>query len=104
MQRLRNNQSVVGHCGVVKGLVNVQLYLYMLANSLVGQLLVNNSLYWTFLLALASRRFYCWKWSSLNCASVQNRVHISVHSPVHILGSIVPRPKSPCSDMGMVSW
>ena len=31
---------------------------------------------------LASTWVYVWKWSSLNCASVQNPVQISVHGPV----------------------
>ena len=34
-------------------------------------------------IGLQRNRVYCWKWSSTSSASVQNRVQISVHSPVH---------------------
>ena len=34
-------------------------------------------------IGLQRNRVYCWKWSSSPSASVQNRVQISVHSPVH---------------------
>ena len=53
---------------------NNQLYPYMLTSSSFSTFYPNS---------MASKVVYYWKWSSLNCASVQNRVQISVHSPVH---------------------
>ena len=56
---------------------NNQLYLYMLYK--YKQLLIAHSIG----LQRVRNRVYCWKWSSSPSASVQNRVQISVHSPVH---------------------
>ena len=57
---------------------NNQLYLYMLYK--YKQLL---STFIAHSIGLQRNRVYCWKWSSSPSASVQNRVQISVHSPVH---------------------
>ena len=56
---------------------NNQLYLYMLYK--YKQLLIAHSIG----LQRVRNRVCCWKWSSSPSASVQNRVQISVHSPVH---------------------
>ena len=56
---------------------NNQLYLYILYK--YKQLLIAHSIG----LQRVRNRVCCWKWSSSPSASVQNRVQISVHSPVH---------------------
>jgi hypothetical protein len=60
-----------------KGNNIMQLYLYMLASSSQASSLSLAAFY------PKSQGVYCWKWSSLNCVSVQNPVQISVHCPVH---------------------